>query len=77
MRRMLVPGCTLKIGDIVISTGYRFKITTEPFVRRTLTGHDHYYFQARSVDGNLPPGYNDVTMAKSTDGLWTVEVSYA
>lgn len=77
MRTIMVPGATLKVGDVVISTGYRFKILTQPFIRRTLTGQDHYYFQAQSVDNNLPPGYNHVTMAKSTDGLWTVELHYA
>lgn len=77
MRRMQMPGSTLKVGDIVISTGYRFRILTQPFIRRTISGTEQYYFQAGHVDNSLPPGYNHVTMAKSTDGLWTVEVSYA
>jgi hypothetical protein len=63
-RTVLMLGSVLKVGDVVISTGYR----------RTLTGVEQYYFQARAVDNNLPPGYDAVTMAKSTDGLWTVEV---
>jgi hypothetical protein len=73
-RTVLMLGSVLKVGDVVISTGYRFRILTQPFIRRTLTGVDQYYFQARAVDNNLPPGYDAVTMAKSTDGLWTVEV---
>lgn len=73
MRTILVPGSTLKVGDVVLSTGYRFRILTQPFVRTTGVGTEQYYFQAQAVDGNLPPGYNHVTMAKSTDGLWTVE----
>lgn len=76
-RTIFVPGNTLKIGDIILSAGYRFTILTQPFIRTGLSGRDQYYFQARAVDNNLPPGYNHVTMAKSTDGLWTVEVHYA
>lgn len=74
MRRIQVPGSTLKVGDVVISTGYRFKILTHPFIRMTLAGQEQYYFQAQAVDNTLPPGYSNVTMAKSIDGLWTVEV---
>jgi hypothetical protein len=73
-RTIQVLGSTLKVGDVVISTGYRFTVLTQPFIRQTLTGAEQYYFQARSVDNNLPPGYDAVTMAKSIDGLWTVEV---
>lgn len=77
MRTIMVPGATLKVGDVILSTGYRFRVLTQPFIRRTLTGNDQYYFQAQQVDNALPPGYNHVTMAKSTDSLWTVEVHYA
>lgn len=77
MRTILVPGSTLKVGDVILSTGYRFRILTQPFIRRGLGGTEQYYFQAQHVDNALPPGYNHVTMAKSTDGMWIVEVSYA
>ena len=73
MRTILVPGSTLKAGDVIISAGYRFQVLTHPFIRRTLTGNDHYYFEARAVDTSLPAGYSHITMAKSVTSLWTVE----
>lgn len=73
MRTIMVPGSTLKVGDVVISTGYRFQVLTQPFIRRTLSGAEQYYFSARSIGCNLPPGYDNVTMSKSIDSLWTVE----
>lgn len=76
MKRIVkMPGCLLKVGDIVYTAGYRYLVVTTPHMETTLSGIEKWAFQAKAMNPplNLPYGTQIVGMSMQADLLWSVE----
>jgi hypothetical protein len=70
-----MPGNLLKVGDVVCTMGYRYRIITTPHLEYPMSGRERWAFQAQMVDPlDLPPGFHTIGMALRCDLMWTVEL---